>query len=108
MPIFREGTLAVFSTLSFQSFSLPRFDRKQFIEPAWDLRRGEAGGNCLWLVRYAALWERKMIRRDWGDLIKAKATQRRVKAKAAVLPTRLADELRKVRALAPPPLRLAS
>ena len=44
-----------------------------------------------------------MIRRDWGDLIKAKARQRRVKAKAAVLPTQLADELTKVRALTPPP-----
>jgi hypothetical protein len=44
-----------------------------------------------------------MIRSDWGDLIKAKARQQRVKAKAAVLPTQLADELRKVRALAPPP-----
>ena len=37
-----------------------------------------------------------MIRRDWGDLIKAKARQRRVKAKAAMLPTQLADELTKV------------
>ena len=44
-----------------------------------------------------------MIRRDWGDLIKAKARQRRVKAKAAMLPTQLADELTKVRALTPPP-----
>jgi len=44
-----------------------------------------------------------MIRRNWGDLIKAKARQRRVKAKAAVLPTELEEELKKVRALAPPP-----
>jgi hypothetical protein len=44
-----------------------------------------------------------MIRSDWGDLIKARATQRRVKAKAVALPTQLADELSKVRALAPPP-----
>jgi ATP-dependent exoDNAse (exonuclease V) beta subunit len=50
-----------------------------------------------------ALWERRMIRRDWADLIKAKARQRRAKAKAAVLPTELEDELTKVRALAPPP-----
>ena len=44
-----------------------------------------------------------MIRSDWGDLIKAKARQRRVKAKAVALPTELEDELTKVRALAPPP-----
>jgi hypothetical protein len=44
-----------------------------------------------------------MIRRDWGDLTKPKAGQRRVKAKAAVLPTELEDELTQVRALAPPP-----
>jgi hypothetical protein len=46
---------------------------------------------------------KKMIRRDRGDLIKAKTRQRRVKAKAVALPTELEDELTKIRALAPPP-----
>jgi hypothetical protein len=44
-----------------------------------------------------------MIRRDWGDLVKGWQRQQRVKAKAAMLPTRLAEELTKVPALAPPP-----
>ena len=44
-----------------------------------------------------------MIRRNWGDSIKAKARQRRAKAKAVVLPADLEAELKKVRALAPPP-----
>ena len=38
-----------------------------------------------------------MIRSDWGDLIKARQRQRRVKAKAVALPTELEDELTKVR-----------
>ena len=43
----------------------------------------------------------KKIQRDWGDLIKAKARQRPVKAKA-VRCEEPEDELTKVRALAPP------
>jgi hypothetical protein len=43
-----------------------------------------------------------MIRSDWGDLIKARGRQRRVKAKAVALPTHLADELTKVGAPPPP------
>jgi hypothetical protein len=54
-------------------------------------------------VGYVALWERMMIRSDWDDLIKARAKERRLKAKAVALPTELENELTKVRALAPPP-----
>ena len=44
-----------------------------------------------------------MVRSDWGDLIKARQRRPRVKATAVVLPTQLEEELKKVRALSPPP-----